>query len=292
MIDLVSDVGFDTLVIGNPEPDLVDYAHRYDIRVAAVLSPLIDDRYASDNPEIVQRMSDTEEECSLVIRQSRETEQDRRLAHLWFPRYQPGELICYEHELSRSIIATKIDRALEVADGVALDGFGFKNHYGCFCEICSNLHGRRIEKIAEVSRRSLIEFSEYLYKHTKTSNPDSIIMNHVWPPFNPDPYYGCDLRLDYCTQTISWFYRPEWSLDRVRLEAKEHSTRERPERNRFVPFIGHYSDPYQRRTPERIEAELEIAAEASDGSFVFCTLESILEDKAIRRVVENACLRR
>ena len=291
LIDLVSDVGFTILVIHRPESDLVEYAHRFDIRVVDVISPVVDDSVASDNPNILQQMTATEEQCALIIRQSTTTERDQRLSHLWFPRYQGGNLLCLEHDESRSIISERVDRALEVADGVALDGFGFKNHYACFCDICSNLHGGQIETIAEVSRRSLIDFSDHLYDRTKAAHPDAILMNHVWPPFDPDPYYASDLRLDFCTQTISWFYQPTWSLDRVRLEAKEHAARERTERNRFVPFIGHYSDSYQRRSPERIEAELQIATEFGGGSFVFCTLQSIIDDERVREVVEHACLR-
>ena len=290
LIDLVSEVGFDTLVIHRPEADLVEYAHRFDIRVIGVVSPAIEDSLAAAKPDLLQRMTTTEEECAALIRQSPTTEQDNRLAHLWFPRYQGGNLLCYEHEESRSILVERVGRLLEDADGVALDGFGFRNHYGCFCETCSRSHGGQVEKIAEVSRRSLIDFSTSLYDRTKSEHPDAILMNHVWPPFNPDPYYGADLRLDYCSQTISWFYRPAWSLERVRLEAAEHSTRERPERNQFVPFIGHYFDPYQRRSAKRIEAELEIAKQSGNGSFVFCTLESIVEDEAIRNLLKKACL--
>ena len=43
----------------------------------------------------------------------------------------------------------------------------------------------------------------------------------VRPPFRPNPGYASRLALDYCSQTISWFYRPVWPLERVAFELAE-----------------------------------------------------------------------
>ncbi len=42
----------------------------------------------------------------------------------------------------------------------------------------------------------------------KSIIPGAIVTNHVWPHFNPDEYIGAKYKLDYCTQTITWFYPP------------------------------------------------------------------------------------
>ena len=97
-------------------------------------------------------------------------------------------------------------------------------------------------------------------------------MNHVWPPFRPDPYYGHRLALDYCSQTISWFYRPVWSLARVDFEAAEHRRLEDRVANTFVPFIGFHASEQWRRSPQRLAAELAITARYGRGHLVFCTL--------------------
>ena len=129
----------------------------------------------------------------------------------------------------------------------------------------------RLEAIEKVGRDQLISTSERLYDHAKSVAPDAVITNHVWPPFRPDPTYGRDLRLDYCTQTIAWFYRPNWSKDRVRDEAERHA-RLAGEANTFVPFIGMHDEEGVRRSPGQLQIELEIALEYGDGHVTLCTL--------------------
>lgn len=288
LVSFAADLGFDTLVLGAPEPDLVEEAHKRALRVVAVLSPTVDSRFADMNPDAVQRMQPYENGMLDAIR-SQPNETSQRTAHRWFPLVQGGELLCYEHDESRSLLSRRIEELLATADGIALDGFGFRNHYACFCSHCVSQHTGDPETIASYSERSLVEISRFITEHAKRVQPEAIVMNHVWPPFNPNPYYGCNLFLDYCTQTISWFYRPMWDLSRVRLEAQLHASVERRDRNRFVPFIGLYADPYQTRTPERVAAELEIAREYGAGSFVLCTLEAPWKSSRIRRVVQAAC---
>ena len=144
------------------------------------------------------------------------------------------------------------------------------------------------EAIRRTSEESLVEFSHILYVCAKDARPDAIVTNHVWPPFNPNPYYGNRLRLDYCTQTISWFYRPNWSIERVAFEASEMKRLEDRSANVFVPFIGVYSDPYQVRSADRLAQELEIAGRYGDGHVAFCTLDAPRKYPEVFQVVKAA----
>ncbi len=290
LVRFVTELGFDVLVVSRPEVDMVETAHEAGIRVVAVLSPGLDAARTKADPEIVQRMLPSEE-AMLEAGRVDGDEQRQRLSHRWFPLFQSGDLLCYEHPRARRIIDERVDESLAVADGVALDGFGFRNHYACFCSRCSTAHGSDAERLARFSEESLIGVSKRIYERAKSRRQDAIVLNHVWPPFNPNPYYGARLYLDYCTQTISWFYRPVWPIERVRLEARLHKSLEDKSRNTFVPFIGLYDDPYQRRSADRIRAELDIALEYGEGSVVLCTLEGPAHDATIRAVVKDALLR-
>jgi hypothetical protein len=287
LVEFAAALGFDTLVLRDPGAGLVRMAHDEGLRVVTVVSPTAPDAFAREHPGCLQRMLAYEEAIEAALEETRGREQGQRLAHRWFPLIQRGRLVCYAQQESRSFLKELVSRALEAADGVAFDGFGFKNHYACFCDTCARAHrAEDPHAVARHSEQTLVEVSEVLFEHAKAEKPDSIVMNHVWPPFNPNPYYGARLRLDYCTQTISWFYRPSWGLQRVELEAAEHRRLQIPGRNRFVPFIGLYADPYQLRNAERVERELEIALRYGDGHLTLCTLEGPLRDEAIRAVVK------
>ncbi len=286
LVAFACELGFDTLVVRDPTPALMRAGRKSAMRVIAVLSPRPDDDFIRQHPQCLQQILPYEREMARAL-ESEGNGDRQRLAHRWFPLIQNGELLCYEHDAARSFIRGRISELLRVADGVALDGFGFKNHYACFCEKCITAHQSDPARLASYSQGSLVQISRIIFEHLKARKPEALLINHVWPPFDPNPYYACELYLDYCTQTISWFYRPHWSLQRVELEAAEHKRLENRKRNRFVPFIGLYNDPCQRRSPPRLKQELEIALRYGEGSLVLCTLQSPWEDREIKRVVQE-----
>jgi hypothetical protein len=126
-----------------------------------------------------------------------------------------------------------------------------------------------------------VEISEKVYEAAKSVNHDAIVMNHRWPPFKPNPYYGWRLRMDYCSQTVSWFYKPHWSLERVQSEIEEMLRLEDRERNQFIPFIGCYADAHNVRSGDRIAAELDLAQSQCGDHLVFCNLEAPKRHRSI-----------
>ena len=290
LVALASDLGFDTIVINAPTKSIADAASASGITLVAVISPYADEDFAADHPGLLQRMLPFEDNLAGSLREfAASGDADaQRLAHRWYPFLQNGDLLCYDQEESLEYLKRRIDGLLEIADGVALDGFGYKNHYACFCGHCRERYGtENPELIAEGALKSLIDSSKAIYDHTKGKDSDNVVMNHVWPPFEPDPYYGRQLHLDYCTQTISWFYRPHWSLEHVEFEASEHRRMQIPGRNQFVPFIGYFNEQYHRREPDRVAAELDIALRYGEGSIVFSTLQGPMEVDGIRRAIKD-----
>ncbi|MDA0749016.1 MAG: hypothetical protein O2954_21055 [bacterium] len=293
VVEFAAELGFDTLIIRNVTEPMVRRGKELGVRVVAILYAGPSEALAKEHPECLQQVLPAEE--AFVSALSEAPGNFQHVSHRWFPLVLDGKVLCFEHEASQEELRERIRKALALADGVAFDGFGFRNHYGCFCERCvqrrtesaaahPDLH--EAEVMARVSERSLVDASWMLYDYAKSVKPDAVVTNHVWPPFQPDWYYGCKLRLDYCTQTISWFYRPHWSLERVKFEAEEHKRLEDPKVNTFVPFIGLYADPYLVRTPERVRAEFDVAQEY--GHVVLCNLEAPKQYGEIAAVVKEA----
>ena len=275
LVETAAGLGFDTLVVNDVTPTIADHAADQGMAAIDVVTARALDSFAADHPDCVQQLAPADR--GIVDAIGADQADHRRRAHWKFPLVLDSDLVCYEHEASRRYLESRIDEALSAADGVAFDGFGFRNQYACHCTACLERR-RRVAgaehdyvTAASVAEAQLVELSERLYDHVTSIDDDAIAMNHVWPPFNPNPRYASQLRLDYCTQTIAWFHRPHWSIDRVRFEARRH--RELAGKaNVFVPFIGMADVELSRRSPGRLREELEIALEYGDGNVVLSTL--------------------
>lgn len=277
LVEFAADLGFDAVVVHDPTERMVERGRALGMQVIAIVSAHPTPEFRERAPECLQSVHPVEADLLAGLDDAPDAYQQR--AHRWYPVVHEGDFICLGHERSLEFLERRISHALSTADGVAFDGFGFRNHYACYCDRCQAELAARAESSdthedllrTQLAEAQLVDASERLYEHAKRERPDAIVTNHVWPPFNPHPTYGHQLRLDYCTQTISWFYRPTWSLERVAFEATEHR-RLAGAANTFVPFVGMFDEPLSRRPPDRLSAELEIAREQGDGSLVFSTL--------------------
>ena len=295
-VDFAADLGFNTLVTRSATPEMVARAHTQNIRIIATVFPKSDDDFERANPHCLQKMRDFEYKVS-----------DAMAGQPWIRlhgesyRWQSFLLrrttLCFEHPESQAELKKRVERALEIADGIALDGFGFVNYYACFCDRCETLRTEKktqnpdlsdIEIMAKVSTQTLVNVHRLLHDHAKSINPNAIVANHVWPLFLPDEYIGAKYKLDYCTQTISWFYPPEWRLERVEMEAAEMKRLENPDTNRFVPFIGIHDLPDFVRTSERLAKEIEIALKYGEGNLVISRLTTLQKHPNLAGAVKAA----
>lgn len=297
-------IGFDTLIVHAPTPTLMEAAGALNLRVVAILTPNATDAFRQQHPDALQQMLPVEHAIGDAVATAVATAVDSPSweaytiqAHRWFPLVQMSPLLCFEHTAAQAELKKRVSEALAVADGVAFDGFGFMNHYACFCPRCQSIRQvlrtqnpdrHESEIVATMSETSLIEITRLLYAHAKASKPTALVTNHLWPPFRPNPYYGSRLQLDYCSQTISWFYKPNWSLARVEFEAQEMKRLEQPTQNRFAPFIGMFHDPYLARSGERIAQEMAIAKRYGEGDLVFCSLKALQEYPDVQEAVRAA----
>ena len=291
-VDFVADLGFNMLVTNSATPEMVARAHKRDIQIIATVFPYSDDDFENAYPHCLQKMRELEYKVSDAI-----AGQPHGESYRWQSFVLPRTLLCFEHLESQAELKKRVERALNIADGIALDGFGFANYYACLCDRCETLRKEaraqtpnlsNIEIMSKVSTQTLIDIHRLLYDHAKSIESNAIVTNHVWPHFLPDEYIGAKYKLDYCTQTISWFYPPEWRLERVEMEAAEMKRLENQEINRFVPFIGIHDLPGFVRTPGRLAREIEIALKYGDGNLVISRLNTLQKYPELAKAVRDS----
>ena len=295
-VDFATDLGFNIIVTNSATGEMVRHAQAQNVRIIATVFPTPDDDFAEANPHCLQKMRDFEHKISDTI-----TGQSWLRVHGESFRWQAFILsrptLCFEHPESQAELKKRVERALEIADGIALDGFGFTNYYACFCQRCAALRTEKkrqnpdlseVEIMSEVSSQTLINVHRLLHDHAKSINSRAIVTNHVWPMFLPDEYIGAQYKLDYCTQTISWFYPPEWRLERIEMEAAEMKRLEKLRVNRFVPFIGILDLPGLVRQPERLAREIDIALKYGEGCLVLSRLTTLQNHPELVKVVKEA----
>jgi hypothetical protein len=251
--------------------------------------------FVRDFPYAVQKVRDFEQEmCALLANQ--QWERITAEAFRWHPVLLARNAMCFEHPETEASLRKRVEEALGWADGIALDGFGFMNSYACFCDRCNAIRAEMKAKepdrpdldiLEEMSTQTLVTVHAKLYAHARSINPRAIVTDHVWPPFRPDPYIGRTFKLDFCTQTISWFYPPEWRLERVEFEAAEMKRLEDRAINQFVPFIGIYDHAGHVRPPERLARELEIALKYGEGHIVVSRLTTLQQHPFLADAVKS-----
>jgi len=213
-----------------------------------------------------------------------------------------GKLWCLDCPESFEYGCKAIDAAIKAGyDGIALDAIGYQNYYACFCPLSSAKHAEYQKQHPELPRESavfkysqecLTAFFDKLCKHAREKKEDIKITCHIYPDFAPDPLYGNRLGVDYCGQTVSWFYLPHWEYDKVNRYAREvigdgegfHKD------SKGAPFIGIYTLPpheQHRKRPERVRDEIRIVKNAGAEAIMFAELGNILADPDIALVIKE-----
>lgn len=175
---------------------------------------------------------------------------------------------------ARQDIAGVLTNCPDVA-GVALDYYGYQNYRNCRCaESERKLAAYRAQHPAmgeedaraAFSADSLAAAINEVCNYVRELKPGARTAIHVYPTFLPEPLFGKRLDLDYCCQSVAWYFPPYWSDDkitryagRVVKEQNEHYSRQRG-----IPFVGV-------KPAERFSAEVRVvrAATQSDTLGVF-----------------------
>ncbi len=291
------------IVIDRPTPAMADEAHKHNMLFCDILTPKVSGRFAGENPDCLQKLLPSEEAIGKIMNNPPfgNINVYRMYAHQEYNPIEGGNYLCFEHPGSIEFLKESIREKFEAypIDGLALDFFGFQNHYACYCELCEekrralkerNPHLTDAEILKQFSEQSLCAVSEKIYCYVKEQYPTAVILCHIYPPFNPNPFYGIHFMADYCGQTIAWFYQPHWSLAKVLRLAEYFKTHEDLHYNRFMPFVGcygHGETAYLAKSPDRLRSELSIALKYGEGNLMFAALGALYENKNLFTVVKD-----
>ena len=297
-VEQAADLGFNA--VGWDRPGVVEACHRRGMKAFALLKPL--DR--RDDAQM-QELMPGEEKLPGFVPES--IPPDHYYQYGGEPL--PGNreildlnLACPNDPGVPGYALEHVSRVLETGfDGIVWDFIGYRNYHSCECPLCraglEEFRGQHPELEDEELRnayyeKALVDLYDLLYRETKKIAPDMIIGNHIYPVFLPDIFYGLKLKLDYCSNTVAWFFKPFWPLDKVREYTE--ITLNGPyahEQTAGMPMIGFYTDgrfARDRRSAERLSAEFEIFKQAGAQHLIMCELGHILRDPEAAEVVREA----
>ena len=163
-------------------------------------------------------------------------------------------------------------------NGIAFDYIGYQNYRCCHCKQSTSLFEEYYKKVQsrmsreaaleQFSLETLVQFSNELSAYIRTLKPEARIATHVYPVFIPDPLYGNRLDVDYCCQTVAWFFKPYWPPEKIEKYTRyviENEKKYFPGA-RGVPFIGLYQNPQGHfKSDEEFFNELEVMKKASSA---------------------------
>ena len=196
------------------------------------------------------------------------------------------EFLCFHRPEVLEYSIKKLEDVLQKCPGlagIAFDFFGYKNYRSCHCPVSEKVFGEylkqnelpRSKALEKFSLETLVKFNNRLADHCRKLKPGIKIATHVYPTFIPEPVYGNRLDVDYCMQTVAWFFKPFWDSSKV-----EEYTRKvvRDEKRYFthaqgIPFVGIYMDnpnPAMNKSAERFREELRSIRKAGSQSFGIC----------------------
>jgi hypothetical protein len=213
-------------------------------------------------------------------------------------------LLCFHlpevAEYSRKCIREMLD-ACPALTGVAFDYFGYQNYHCCRCPRSEELFRAfreahaglgEDEALKRFSLDSLVKFTNDLADFVREVRPQAKVAIHVYPVFQPEPLYGNRLDVDYCCQTVAWFFEPYWSLEKVerytRTVVREQNRYHR--RQHGIPFVGVYIGRESAdKPPERLAQELRtIHRVAGNTSLSVCTFNDLVKSAELRKTVREA----
>ena len=314
IIACAREAGFNALMTGAAPEELEPFARL--ARKAGI------DTYATiaataTSPELAQVMSPEEEE---VLRNLAADKEPRKRAYQWggepaavregkpeTTEVLRSRVLCFHRpeacELLRKRIRDTLESCPSVA-GVAFDFFGYQNYRSCECPVSQGQfeawrrsHPNLSPDKAKVqfSQETLVAFSNDISAYVRSLRPNIKLATHVYPVFLPDPLYGNRLDVDYCCQTVAWFFEPYWPEEKVARYTRivvGDGAKHQP-KARGIPFIGLYvRKPFADKPVEQFAAELNyVFAAASDTSLSVCAFNALVDYPQYRDAFLRAAAR-
>jgi hypothetical protein len=200
-----------------------------------------------------------------------------------------GELLCFHRPEVVDDCGKKLETVLEKCPGlagIAFDYYGYKNYHCCHCPVSEKMFEEYFAKFPEgklargkaleqFSLDTLVDFNNRLAERCRKFKPGIKIATHVYPTFLGNPVYGNRLDVDYCMQTVAWFFEPFWDLAKVEKYTRDtvQGAKRYFARPQGIPFVGIFmdsKDPRMDKPIERFREELKTIRKTGSQSFGIC----------------------
>jgi hypothetical protein len=185
-------------------------------------------------------------------------------------------------------------------DGVCWDFVGYRNYHSCECIHCHaafssycKAHPDLSETEAKASfyEAVLVRLFSQLYTEVQKIDRALLVMCHCHPVYLPNVFYGRKIAVDYCGITVSWFFRPHWTIEKVRKYTIEtvmgpYSS----EKTIGMPMLGFYCSEEMkahRRSGERLLEELSVLRKEGARAVMICELGDILRNQEARQAIKK-----
>ncbi len=208
-----------------------------------------------------------------------------------------GELPCWNQPAVREQARERTAAYARLPiDGLALDGIGYINYLRCHCPVCEEqlasfrakhprMSPRRSEEL--FAEETLVEFINEMAATAREANPKIELTIHIWPWYRPNPYYGHRLDLDTAGETVAWFFRPHWPLDKVQRRADwlvAHQQDDYPD-HLAAPFIGFDArSTLHARSPKRVREELNLVIASGASAIQVADLGYIMDRPTVAEI--------
>ena len=197
------------------------------------------------------------------------------------------DIPCFNSDEKFSRTARRLDELLKDAPedvaGMYIDYIGYMNHNGCYCKNClkqyrkylikHKLDDNQANKTA-FYRHKIIEYYNKVTSYVKSKHPHYKFVSHVYPDFQKDPLYGNRTPVDYCGQTVSWYFK--WDKEKITRYTKFVVNNARDHHNfaKGLPFIGLNTNSKSSlgyKTPQDVESELQTILAAGGKTLLVCS---------------------
>lgn len=209
-----------------------------------------------------------------------------------------SKLPCYNRPEVRQYFREMVTKNAQLpVDGLAFDAAGYQNYRRCYCPVCEakvaaylQAHPEASDVLAgaRVAEDTLVSFINEMAAAARQANPRIKLTIHIYPWFAPHPYYGHETDIDVVGQTVSWFFRPHWPLEKVqRLTAQVVRDQRRCYPDHLAaPFIGFDARQYRNyRSASHVRSELQVVKASGARALHMAELGYLLNKPLVAEAV-------
>ncbi|QSH41206.1 sugar-binding protein [Lentisphaerota bacterium ZTH] len=266
---------------------LISLAHKNNLQVYAwYINLRPSNAYAEKHPELLQKMRSWEMINGRLPRITPDRLNFHRRGHWLDPSVG---LTDYERDIITEML-TKFD-----FDGLALDYVGYRNFQASFSDYANKKRQEFADKhpeltnmqvLTQFSENALINYCVEVRKLAKKIRKNIKLAAHVYPDFDLNKTYASKLPIEYCGQTIAWFFKPFWSLNKVYdvCMMYKNTPKGQFKFNNFVPFVR-ISPGKNIKSKERVRKEIRIAGLVGNGTIMLAFDDAFWKHPELAKVV-------